>query len=175
MKARHLLYALVALVGVAVLATAGTVAYALLSTPGGRLAESNRDPRAVKGSDPRLTFERAAGDLRLRLPASMTQVRYMTRNDSSPYFLHLAFAIPCQAVAKFAADNDLQRVRWKQNVTLEVRNLQTVADDLGRRLPEGPTTNVWTNDEHDPRSRVVADVPLNGQTCQVIGTFANYA
>lgn len=175
MKARHLLYALVALVGAAILATAGTVGYALLSTSDGPLAESNRDPRAVKGSDPRLTLERAAGDLRLRLPASMSSVRYMTRNDSSPYFLHLAFAIPCPAVAQFAADNDLRRVRWKQGVTLEMRDLQTVAGDLGRHLPEGPATNVWTNDEHDPRSRVVADVPLNDRTCQVIATFADYA
>ncbi|MDL4820784.1 hypothetical protein [Actinomadura opuntiae] len=99
----------------------------------------------------------------------------MTRIDSNPYFLHFALAIPRSGVAKFVADNDLQRLRWKQSVTLEVRNLQTVAGDLGRSLPEGPTTNVWTNDEHDPHSRVIVEVYLNSQTCQVIGTFADYA
>ncbi|MFD0691890.1 hypothetical protein [Actinomadura fibrosa] len=176
MKRRSLLFWFGVFVGVAVFAAAGTVAYALLSTSDGPLAESNGDSRAVKGSDPRISLERAASDLRLRLPASMSEVRYLARNDSSPYFLDVSFVIPCSDVQEFTADNGLARGRSAKVDSIELEQLRKVARDLGRPMPADRPATVWTSgDGGDASQRAVADAPLRPQACQVVGTFEDYS
>ncbi|MFI0348908.1 hypothetical protein [Actinomadura sp. 9N407] len=173
MKARSLL---TALVGAVLVVSAGTAAYTLLWTPDGPFAEGNADPRTAKGSDPRISFERAADDLRLRLPPVVSEVRYLARHDSRPYFLWFSFVTSCSAFPEFATDNDLVRGSVKQADSIALERLRKLARDLGRPIPEGPTATVWTDEnENDSTNRAVATTHVENRECQVVGAFEAYS
>ncbi|TDD79167.1 hypothetical protein [Actinomadura rubrisoli] len=164
------------LAGAAVMISLGAASYVLLSTSGDSDAERNPDPRAAKGADPGISFERAAGDLRLHLPAAITQVRYLARNDSEPYFLRFSFITSCSAVPRFATDNDLVRGRAEKADVIELEGLRKTARDLGSPMPEGAAATVWGDgDENGLKKRAVANVPVKNQDCQVVGTFEDYS
>jgi hypothetical protein len=175
-RARSVLVVVAALIGSGMVITLGVVGYALLSDSGGPSGEKNSDPRAASGSDQRISFEQAVRDLRLTLPATVSQVRYMARNDSRPYFLKISFVTSCSAIPEFTADNGLVRSGVKEAGAIELQQLRRAARELDRPLPEGRTATVWDDgNDHDSVNRAIAETALDGRNCQVVGTFEDYS
>jgi hypothetical protein len=73
----------------------------------GHRPDPNPDPRAMPGTDPKMTFKQALSVLSLELPAEAKRVRFRTREAIGPAALSVSFVLPCDQVPAFVAANDL--------------------------------------------------------------------
>ena len=129
----------------------------------------NPDPRAMPGTDPKMTFKQALSTLSLELPAEAKKVRFWTREAIGPYALSVTFVLPCDRVSAFVTANDLIESR-DANVSVAVDGARQVyglaPDGRARLFAPGRLKGVDTMG--------VTYSAIGGNSCQVIGVAEKY-
>lgn len=128
------------------------------------LKDRNRDPRALPGTDPQITLQRALTDHGLVLPPGASAIRYKSRNDVGPYWLDLRFMVPCSQVNVFSKKSHL-RLRKTRNglIGTELVDLDAAAKKFGDSRVEAGPYRLYLDDQ-----RAAAVIDLGDGQCRVI-------
>lgn len=131
--------------------------------------QPNPDPRAMPGTDPKVTFKHALSVLSLEIPAGAKKVRFRTREAIGPSALSVSFVLPCDRIAAFVAANDLIESR-DANVSVAVDGAR---QDYGL-APDGRARLFAPGRLHGVDTMGVTYSEIGGGDCLVIGVAEKY-